>query len=398
MAHAAQSLHIEKFKASSKIKNLSYAFIAIGVATFAFALSKNQERAWASYLTAFFFFATLGIGGLFFVAINNVAKAGWSVTIRRMSESMTSFIPGIIVGSLILILGLKHLYPWADAERVAADPLLLGKAAYLNTGFLIARLLIFGVGSFFFAKKIVGSSIKQDQTGDEEITHKNVGRSIGFLLFFAISFSLFSVDLLMSLMPYWYSTIFGVYTFSGLFQSTMAAMILITYWVKNQGFVKGYINEEHIHDMAKYMKAFTVFWAYIAFSQFMLIWYANIPEETEYYLLRAQGGWMGITVALLIFRFVVPFIALLPRWAKRTESHLKAVCILILFMQYLDIYWIVYPNFNDNNVVFSFTEVGVFLGFAGAFMVLLCNFLSKNSLVAIKDPRLDEALSHHVTY
>jgi hypothetical protein len=141
-----------------------------------------------------------------------------------------------------------------------------------------------------------------------------------------------------------------------------------------------------------------VFWAYIAFSQFMLIWYANIPEETEFYVLRAMGGWMPISIGLLIFKFVVPFIALLPRWAKRTPAHLKAVCGLVLVAQWADIYWLVYPNFNDNAVVFSVWEIGLFLGFLGLFLAGIFRFLNKNSIIPIKDPRLHEALVHHVTY
>jgi hypothetical protein len=146
------------------------------------------------------------------------------------------------------------------------------------------------------------------------------------------------------------------------------------------------------------MKGFTVFWAYIAFSQFMLIWYANIPEETEYYIMRAQNGWMALSFALLIFRFIVPFIALLPKALKRNENHLLAVSGLILVMQYLDIYWMVYPNFFDGKVTFGITEIGMFLGFAGLFLAVFFRFLNKNSIVAIKDPRLHEAISHHVTY
>jgi len=391
-------LHVGKFQTSKGLQITSYVFIAIGLITFIFGLLKNQDRMWTSYLVAFFFFACVGLGGLFWSAIQNLSKAGWSVSVRRYAEGMTSYIPVMVVTSLILVMGLKYLYPWADHHAVEASPLLQSKTAYLNTTFLVIRLLVFGLGMVAFRQILVGNSLKQDKSGDEQLTHKNVGYSIGFTLFFAITFSLFSVDMLMSLLPAWYSTIFGIYCFAGMFQAFFAIVIPIAIYMKRAGFVKGYVTEEHIHDLAKFMKGFTVFWAYIAFSQFMLIWYANIPEETEYYIMRAQNGWMGLSFALLIFRFIVPFLALLPKAAKRNETHLLVVSGLILVMQYLDIYWMVYPNFYDGQVTFGLWEIGMFLGFAGLFLFVLFRFFSKNSIVAVKDPRMKEAITHHVTY
>ncbi|MGZ3748455.1 MAG: molybdopterin oxidoreductase, partial [Pseudobdellovibrionaceae bacterium] len=339
VSNHSQELHVGKFEASSKLKLMSYVFIAIGLITFALGLMKNQERVWAAYLVSFFFFSCVGLGGLFWTSLQNLVKAGWSVSIRRYAEGLTAYLPVMVVTSLILVLGLKYLYPWADHEKVAESALLQNKATFLNTTFLIIRLLVFGLGMLAFRQVIVGNSLKQDKTGDEQLSHKNVGYSIGFVLFFAITFSLFSVDMLMSLLPTWYSTIFGIYCFSGLFQALFAVLIPIVIFMRRAGFVKGYVTEEHLHDLAKFMKGFTVFWAYIAFSQFMLIWYANIPEETEYYIMRAQNGWMAISFALLIFRFIVPFLALLPKGLKRNENHLLVVSGLILVMQYVDIYW-----------------------------------------------------------
>lgn len=399
MASAPHSdLQVLPFKASSNQKTLAIVLLAIGLLTFAIGVMKSPERIWTSYLVAFFFFACLGLGGLFFVAVNHVAKAGWSVSVRRIAEAMTSFIPFILISGLVLIAGFKYLYPWVNPQVLADNPIIAAKAGYLNTGAFIVRLFIFCIGWFLFKWFIVGNSLKQDQTGEAHLTLKNLGLSIGFILFFALSFSLFSVDLLMSLMPGWYSTIFGIYCFSGLFQSTLAVLTLLIVFLRSQGYVKGYLTEEHQHDVVKFMKGFTVFWAYIAFSQFMLIWYANIPEETEYYIMRSQNGWLGISVALLIFRFIVPFLALLPRAWKRNNSHVCAVAILILIMQYVDIYWMVYPNFFAGHVTFGFWEVGIFAGFLGVFLLGIFTFFQKFSLVPLKDPRIAETISHHVTY
>ncbi len=396
--HKHVDLHVSKFKAPAMLKTIGFALLAVGIITFIFGLMKNQERIWPSYLVTYFYFSCLAVGGLFWLAINNIAKAGWSVTIRRYAEAMTAFIPAILVGGLVLIAGMKVLFPWARPEVIAENAVVAAKAGYLNVGGFVIRLVIFAVGAFVFRYVIVGNSLKQDANGNESYTHKNVPVSVGFIFFYAIMFSLFCVDMLMSLLPTWYSTIFGIYGFAGMIQATMALMAIIIVLMKRSGLVKGYVTEEHQHDVVKYLKGFSVFWAYIAFSQFMLQWYANIPEETEYYILRAQGGWLPISLALLIFRFVVPFLALLPRGNKRNDTNVIAVAVLVLVMQYVDIFWMVYPNFFDGHLTFGVYEIGIFAGFAGAFLLTMMAFWSKHSLVPTKDPRIHEAINHHVAY
>lgn len=391
-------LVVKKFEAPQAIKTAAFGLTALGALGILVGLMQNQERMWTSYLVAFFYVACLALGGMFFVAIQHIAKAGWSTSIRRFAESMTSFLPVIIAGSVVLIFGIQKLYPWANAEYVAASPLVAAKTAYLNIPFMIVRMLVFGIGMYLFGRKIIGNSLKQDQTGDHNLTLNNVGWSIGWVLFFAIFFSLFTVDLLMSLLPTWYSTIFGVYCFAGMFQSSLAFLILMLLYFKKTGMVQGYYGMDHIHDVAKFLKGFTVFWAYIAFSQFMLIWYANIPEETEYYLMRAEGGWMAISFGLLFFKFIIPFLALLPRGMKRDPNQLIWICVLILVMQYVDVYWMVYPNFFEGHVTFGFYEIALLAFFLGLFLLTIIKFFQKNSMVAVKDPRLHEALHHHVSY
>lgn len=393
-----RKLHVARFEPSQTLKGLAWGMTAIGLIGFVFGLLKDPQGMWPAYLTAFFFVSCLGLGGMFWACINNIAKAGWSVSIRRVAEGYTAFIPVMVVGSLVLLAGLKYLYIWMKPEEVAANAMIEAKTGYLNVQFLIVRLLIFGLGVWGFAKVIIGNSIQQDGTGDHQLTHKNVAWSIAYILFFAIFFTLFSFDLLMSLLPTWYSTIFGIYCFAGLFQSSLALLVLTLIYLNKAGYITGYFTHEHVHDVSKFLKGFTVFWAYIAFSQFMLIWYANIPEETEYYLMRSQNGWMAISMALLIFKFIVPFLWLLPRAAKRNWQTLPVVCFLILVMQYLDVHWMVGPNFNDNHFKIGFYEISLLLGFLGLFLLVLMRFYTKQGLVALKDPRMHEALNHHVTY
>lgn len=379
--------------------------MALGLLGFVAALYTDQARAWHSYLTSYMFFTNLALGGLFFTAIQHVAKAGWSVTVRRFMEAMTSYLPIAAVGAVVLLFGSKQLYIWMDPQTVANDPILQGKSAYLNLTFFVIRLVVFFVGWMLFRRFMVGNSLQQDVDGNEKHTLRNVGISIGFLLFFAISYSLFSVDTLMSLQPHWYSTIWGVYNFAGLFQSTLAVLIIIAVLVMKKGLVRGLVTHDHLHDLGKYLKAFTIFYAYIGFSQFLLIWYANLPEETIFYLARSTGGWMAATFSLLIFKFFVPFFLLLPKAAKRTPAHLVLVSVLILVMQFIDIHWMVYPNLVNGNMeaydgrwFIWWQEVAPFLMFGGLFLWSLTTFLSKHPLVPVKDPRIEEAIHHHVTY
>ncbi len=385
-------------KVSSTTKTVYSVMMFLGFLGFALALVKDTERAWHGYLTAFFYFVSLALGGLFFAAVQHMTKAGWSVNIRRLSESFTAFLPYALIGALALLIGAPHLYSWLDPEVVASDYLVAHKVPYLNQGFFWVRTALFFIGWLVFARIIVGRSLEQDKSGDEKLTTSLIPWSIAFVMFFAISYSFFSVDALKSLEPHWFSTIFGVYTFGGLFQSSVAFMILLIVYLQKKGLVTGFITADHLHDLGKFLFAFTVFWAYIAFSQYMLIWYANIPEETLFFVPRSEGPWVWVSISLILFKFVVPFFALLPRWAKRHPTHLSAVSILILIMQYVDLHWLVFPNFDSSRVVFGVYEILIFVGFLGLFLMSMTGFLSRHAIVPVKDPRQSESLAHHVVY
>jgi hypothetical protein len=387
-----------RYVISGRMRTVFSVLMFIGAVGLAVGLMRDPQRAWMAYLVAFYYFVTLSIGGLFFSALQHATKAGWSVNIRRLSESFTSFLPLAAVGAVILWIGAPKLYTWLDASAVASDELLTHKHGYLNGTFFTIRLVLFFGGWLLFKKMLVGDSIAQDKNGDENLTVRMLRWSIAFLLFFAFSYSLLAVDLLMSVDAHWFSTIFGIYTFAGLFQSTMAFMILTLIYLRRKNLMTGFATDDHMHDLGKFMFAFTVFWAYIAFSQYMLIWYANLPEETTFIIPRTEGQWLPVSLLLLIGRFFVPFLALLPRWAKRTPAHLGAVAIWILAMEYLDLYWLVYPAFSPTEVKFGLYEICIYAGFLGAFLFAVTRFLSRNNLVPIKDPRIQESLHHHVTY
>lgn len=384
-----------------RFKTIMIVFTLIGVLSFGLALMTHHgEAAWSALLINHFYFMSLAVGGLFFTAIQWATNAMWSAPVRRISESFTAYLPFVLISFIVLVFGLHEIYEWTHLEVVVKDHILSGKTSYLNTPFFIIRTIL-AVGLWvFFARKLVGNSIAQDSmpVGSEasnRIVGQNRKLAPAFLILFAMSFTLLSFDLIMSLQPHWFSTIFGVYCFAGLFYSVLAMTAAVTIVLRRKGVLNGIINDNHIHDLGKFMFAFTVFWAYIGFSQFMLIWYANLPEETGYYILRFQGHWKEISIFLLVGKFLVPFFFLLPRDAKRNEKRVFRVAIFMLVAQWIDLMWMVQPVFFESGPHFGWPELGITLGFIGVFGLLVSRFLSKHNVIAVGDPRLSESLNHH---
>jgi hypothetical protein len=383
------------FEVSGGVKSLFIIFAAIGVATFAFGVTQDPHRAWASFLVNHFYFMSLGLGGLFIAAIQWLTSAMWSAPVRRISESFTAYLPVAVIMAIVMYFGIHHLYIWDDATTVAGDIVLKGKAGWLSKNSFIIRDAVAIIVWILFAKKMIGNSIKQDTTKDLSLTLKNRALSPMFLIIFGLTFTLVSFDLLMSLDPHWYSTMFGVYCFAGLFYSSLALTCLITLYFRSKGKLDGIINENHLHDLGKFMFAFTIFWAYIGFSQFMLIWYANLPEETTYFIHRFAGNWMYVSIFLLVGKFLVPFFLLLPRDAKRSDKMLAIVGVWMMIAQWIDVMWMVQPEFFKDGPQFGLVEIGTTLGFLGLFGFMVSRFFAKNNIVAIGDPMLAKSVFHH---
>lgn len=383
----------QPFTLSPAAHFLCLGLVVVGVLTFLTGLKVDADRAWHNYLLNYFYWFSLSISGLFFIALCTVTTSVWASPLKRVPESLTGFLPVALVLFLILFFGRHHLYEWTHHETMVSDPILSGKRAYLNLPFfLIRNLLFFGlwIGSAFY---FVKNSLRQDQTGAVALTFQNKKWAAPFLVLFGLSFTVATFDLLMSLEPHWFSTIFGVYCFAGLFESGMAITILFVLALRRQGAFRNIINENHLHDLGKLMFAFCVFWAYIAFSQYMLIWYANLPEETPYLIRRTEGSWTPIALALLFGKFIIPFFLLLSRAAKRKASYLAFVAVWVLVAQYFDIYWLVFPMIGKP--VLGWMELGIFLGFLGLFILSVTAVLQRIPPVAMKDPWLLEGLNYH---
>lgn len=403
-----------KFVLSPAMHLFYLGLVVIGVAAFAWGLKYDAPRVWHNYLLNYFYWLTLSLSGLFFMALQYITSSMWSAPLKRVPESFISFLPVAFILMLFPFIGMFSeifsyfhfghgghpsggmtlLYEWTHNEAVANDSVLEGKTPYLNLGFFLARnvfsfLIWMGFGFF-----LVRNSLKQDLTGSVALTRFNKKIAAPFLLLFALTYTVASFDWLMSLEPHWFSTVFGVYCFAGLFESGMALTILFVIALRRQGAFKDVINENHLHDLGKLMFAFCVFWTYIAFSQYMLIWYGNLPEEIGYMIRRTEGSWTPVALALLFGKFVVPFFMLISRPAKRNENYLLFVAVWVLAAQYLDVYWMIYPVLGAKPV-FGFQEVGLFLGFLGLFVLNACLFLQRVSPVAMKDPRLLDGVNHH---
>ncbi|MFZ9595571.1 MAG: molybdopterin oxidoreductase [Bdellovibrionia bacterium] len=379
----------------SGLKKVLIAFVILGGVTFLAGLKVDPVRTWASFVHNHFYFLSLGLGGLFFASIQWITGSMWSAPLRRLAEALTSYLPVVFLTFGLLYFGIPHLYLWSHASHVQGDLVLEGKSGYLNVSFFTLRNLL-AIGLWcLFAMKMVGNSLAQDQSGEYKLTLKNRVLSPAFLALFAITFTMASFDQLMSLDPHWFSTMFGVYCFAGLFYSTLAAICLLSLYMISNGQLKSFINVNHMHDLGQFMFGFTVFWAYIGFSQFMLIWYANLPEETGYFIHRLSGGWVQVSFFLLVGKFMVPFLSLLPRHAKRNFVTLRNVAIFMLVAQWIDVMWMVQPEFFAQGPKFGWMEIGLTLGFLGMFGLAIARFLSRHSTVAIGDPRLAEAVFHH---
>ncbi len=362
-----------------------------------FVLGSGQPaQFYFSWLVAFMFFLSLALGGLFFVLTHYVTRASWSVVPRRLAENIMGTLPLFALLFIPIVLGMHHLFHWTHADAVQHDVLLQRKAPYLNTPFFLIRAAVCFVSWTALALWFRSRSVKQDSSGNAQnvqTTLRMIQVSAPALFLFAITMTVASVDWLMSLDPHWYSTMFGVYYFAGSLVGIFAFMSLFAVAMRRAGLFGGALTVEHLHDLGKLLFAFTVFWAYIAFSQYFLIWYGNIPEETVFYSLRAQGSWLAVSKMLMWGHFGIPFLFLLSRHIKRRPGLLVLGSSWMLVMHFMDIYWLVMPIHHTAGVHFSLLDLSTLLGIGGLFLAVIAWQLRRRALIPVKDPRLAESLS-----
>ncbi|HXA08997.1 MAG TPA: hypothetical protein VNW28_03380 [Chthoniobacterales bacterium] len=344
-----------------------------------------------SWLFGFIFFFTLCIGCLFWTIVHHVVDAEWSVVVRRQLENIALLLPLLGVFFLPIWFLRKYLYRWMDVPR-GVDPVLDAKRGYLNWEFFLGRAIFFFVALTIVAYLLRSYSVRQDRDGNPRFTIlMRKAAFVGLPLFaFCLTFGAF--DWLMSLNWHWFSTMWGPYIFAGTAGSSMALLVLVITALRQAGYLEGVVTLEHYHIMGKWMLSFSVFWAYIGFSQYMLYWYANIPEETQYYLIRNTESWNVLSWILVIGRFFVPFAILLLRSVKKQPFVLCCVAGWIVCMQALDMYVIVLPALHGTGVHLSILDFLPLVGIGGTLAFFYLRIIGKTSLFPVRDPRLIESL------
>jgi len=379
-----------RFTDTNKLSVMAVVIFLIGIVASAMGYFINIDQFLHSWLISFVFWVMLGVGGLFFVMIHHLTGANWSVVVRRLFENIMVVTPFMFIFAIPLILNLDHLYHWSIPEVMNADHLLEGKEPFLNDTFFIIRFVGYFVIWFILSRLLYNSSLKQDK-GEAQIKKMRTISAPGMILF-ALTLTFAAFDWLMSLDAHWYSTIFGAYIFGGSVLSTMSFLTLFVFQMKRKNYLTNIITPEHYHDFGKLLFAFIIFWGYMAFSQYFLIWYGNIPEETVWFLERWQGGWKTITLMIVYGHFVVPFFYLFPQGVKRNLTALSIMAVWILAAHWLNLYWLVMPGFLHEQVHCSWMNVSAMMAMGGFFVAVFLYYTKSQPLVPVKDPGLGKSI------
>ncbi len=367
----------------------------------------NSTRFWAVMLQNSLFWLLLVNVSTFFIGITTLAMGGWQVALRRVVDALSSVVPIMSVLTLVVILSIvfghrTDIYPWLDKEMVAHDEVLKGKSGFLNPGvYAVASILCIGLW-VFVGKKLRDLSLESDKMGTMDYEtgriwmKKNLFWSAFFIVLYGLTVgSTIPWIWLMSIDAHWFSTMYSWYTFASTFVSGMALITIFVIYFKNRGQLE-FVTEEHMQDLGKFMFAFSIFWTYLWFDQFMLIWYGNIPEETIYFKIRSQGPYRGLFFLNLIINFLCPLLILMKKATKRNYTIVTFMCVLLIFGHWIDFYQMVMPGTVKLHPHLSWYEFGIPLGFIGIIMWGVGRFASKEPMTAINHPFLKESIIHHV--
>jgi hypothetical protein len=364
----------------------------VGLVLSLVGFSVDRGHFFHSYLVAYIFWLTIGLGALFFTMLHHLVNSTWSVALRRISENIMSTIPLMAIFVIPVLLGIGNLYHWSHADVVAQNPVLQGKAAYLNVPFFIIRTIAYLTVWILLAHRLYALSIKQDQGFKESRLIKMRRFSAPGMIAFAFTLTFASFDWLMSLNASWYSTAFGVYIFSGSVLSCLAFLTLTVIYLNRCGLLQSVITSEHYHDLGKLLFTFVVFWAYIAFAQYFLIWYGNIPEETQWFKARWGGFWQAITLLIVFGHFVFPFVVLITRGAKRSLPIMTFMGIWLLFIHWVDLYWVVMPSHPEHAIQSIWIDVVTMAGIGGVFLWYFRHKMKVAALIPITEPSLEASI------
>jgi hypothetical protein len=356
----------------------------------------NPTQFYQSYLMAYMFCLSVTLGCLALGMVHQLSGGAWGIVIRRPIGAAARLLPMMTLLFVPVVVGMHHLYPWTRAAIVANDDLLQAKRAYLNVPFFLARAAIYFAAWNAISYWLNRWSLDQDRSGDPQIARKMQRVSAGGLIVYGLTITFASFDWLMSLEPHWYSTIYGVLIMGGQGLSGMAFLIGVLVWLSRRSPLDRVIVKAHFHDLGNLMLAFVMLWAYFAFSQYLIIWAGNLPQEIAWYVHRLQTGWRFVGIALIAFHFVIPFVLLLSRTIKRDAHLIVKVAIGMLVVRLVDLFWLIAPEFHTNGIAVSWLDVVLPLSLGAFWLGCFISQLRRRTILPVHDPEFDEALGHIV--
>lgn len=361
-----------------------------GLALTAVGFFLSPDQFFRSYLLGFMYWFGIALGSMAILMIHHIAGGAWGAVIRRMLESSIGTIPVLAVLFIPVLLGTHHLYEWTHADVVAKDAVLQSKEAYLNLPFFLVRAVVYFVVWFVVASLLRRWSLEQDRELDPRGIVRMELMSRGGLVIYGITVTFAVVDWVMSLEPHWFSTVFGLLLMAGQGLAAFAFCIAVSTVLSRRESVARFFGPAQYHDLGNFLLAFTMIWAYLSFSQLLIIWSGNLPEETAWYFTRSEGGWRIVGYSLIFLHFAVPFAVLLQRKIKRTGSKLALVALWMLLMRFVDLYWLVAPSLHPTSALPSWLDFTAVIGIGGVWLWFFVGRLAQNPVLALNDPSLPE--------
>ena len=369
----------------------------LGLLLVVVAFLTDREQLLRSYLFAYLYWTGMAVGCLAILLLHHVVGGKWGMLLRRMCEAGSRTLPFMGLLLIPVLLGMSTLYVWARPEA-AHDANIQSKSAYLNVPFFVGRAVIYFGVWFFYSRILSKWSLEQDRTGDERLIDKMRSVSAPGLAVFTLTATFAFIDWIMSLEPHWFSTIYGAMFLIGETLESFAFLIALLIILSGKSAIKDYLTTQHLHDLGNVMFAFMVLWAYLSFSQFIIIWSGNLPEEIPWYISRLYGGWGWVALTLVIFHFALPFVVLLMRDVKRRADRLFRVCLLLIVVRLVDVYWITEPAFFGQRLRIHWMDFVAVLAVGGLWLAMFFFQLKSRPLLPLRDPRLPGAPRETVAY
>ena len=384
----------KKYSVSPNLKYAAVILVFIGIATVSLGFYFTPEKTWANLLLNNYYFISIAIGATFFYAIQYITQSGWSAQFQRIPLAFGSYLP--IAGILILFLffGMNSIYHWSLPNAAVHDPLIAHKSPYLNIPFFFIRIIIFFSLWILMIRLLLRTSIKEDQVSGMKFFNKSEFYSKIYIFILAITFSLFTFDVIMSIDVHWFSTIFAVKNFISSFYHAIAIIILIVLLLNRYGYFTTF-TKSHLHKFSKYLLILSFIWAYLWFMEYIVIWIAGIQEETIYFVARTQGKWKLFFFLNIIINWAIPFLVLLPDKTKQSKPVILFICILLIIGQWVDLYLQIMPGILGKSSI-GLIEIGTFVGYAGLFTLVVAKALSKMPLIPKNHPYLNESINDHL--